>query len=71
MLIFETVAEAELPATSVQLPLTDCPANSVVNTVFAGGLPGADLKGCPNKKSLRSRWCCSSRFGWEPLCGSR
>lgn len=52
MLIFETVAEAELPATSVQLPLTDCPANSVVNTVFAGGLPGARPERLSKQKKL-------------------
>jgi hypothetical protein len=41
MLIPLTVAVAELPATSVQVPLTDCPAPSAERTVGAGGLPSA------------------------------
>jgi len=36
-----TVELAELPATSEQVPLTDCPAPSPERTVGAGGLPGA------------------------------
>src|SRR6266849_4190689 len=41
MLIPLTVDVAELPATSMQVPLTDCPAPSAERTVGAGGLLGA------------------------------
>jgi hypothetical protein len=41
MLIGPTVTDAELPATSRQVPVTDWPEPSVDSTVGAGGLPGA------------------------------
>src|SRR5262245_62046862 len=41
MLMAFTVAETEFPATSIQAPVTDCPAPSEDRAVGAGGLPAA------------------------------
>src|SRR5207244_2218374 len=41
MLMSLTVREAPLPARSVQVPVTDCPAPWVETVVGAGGLPAA------------------------------
>src|SRR5258708_7081279 len=41
MLMLLTVVDAKLPATSTQVPLTDCAAPSVETTPGAGGLPAA------------------------------
>ena len=41
ILISGTVSDSELPARSVQVPLTDCPAPWVATTTGGGGVPAA------------------------------